>query len=299
MGRRRQKKQLQRAQKRATAAVRAESRQARALTLVFASTELELSQELQRALIGDTLAHTKGRARAQRKAMDLVARLRTDYRERLVGVIESAYGEGAKLAGKRPRSQITRYAVASLAEAASARLDSALSAVGRQVDDVYRQAGLEAAARQLGRELPQPAATKLLEDRLRDQGLQAFTDKAGRRWTLQAYSAMVIRTTLAEAVAQGTADAILAAGRDTVRFSDHNCNHHPGDPAHPCVTHEGGTYSLTGATPDVPLLDVLPPFHPNCTHVMVPAPGGATGVTLSERLAVPLSAAKLAREATA
>lgn len=259
-------------QEKAERSVKAQGQNARALILLFAAMELELTNLATEALTSGRLAEMRSRNRLRAQAGKLINRLATDYRKRLREVIEAAYGDGARLAGARPRSQITRAAISALVDESVTRLDTSLSTVGRQVDDIFRRVGIQQAARQITQELPERAAAGLVERDLRRRGLTGFVDSAGRQWKLSTYAQLVIRTTTAEAVAQGTSDAVIAAGRDLVRISDHTCDHHPSDPEHPCRELEGKTFSLTGVTPDFPRLPLLPPFHPNCRHVMAPAP---------------------------
>lgn len=244
--------------------------------LAFAALELRLSGIAQQALTGNHVDTIRGRRQLQRQAQALITRLRADFRSRARAIIESAYGEGAKLAGARPPGAVKRAALDTLTRSAIVKLDGALNTVGRQYDDVFRRVGLEQAARQVGRELPREAAADLMRQELRRRGLTGFVDRRGRRWTLSNYSRMVIATTTAEASNRGVADAIIAVGRDLVRISlpegHPGCKHHPADPLNPCRALEGKVLSLTGRTPGYPRLVRIPPFHPFCAHGLAPAP---------------------------
>ena len=245
------------------------------LILAFAALELQLSEVAQQGLAGEQLDTVLGRRRVQRQSRLLIDTFRRDYRERLSDLLESAYGSGARLAGARPRGAIQRAAMAQLVGGTSQRLDFALDTVGRQVDDIFRKAGLEHAARQLSRELPEEAAVGLMRRDLEERGVTGFVDRRGARWTLSNYARMALTTTTSEAANRGVADAVKATGRDLVRVSDHHCKHHPSDPTNPCRVFEGKMLSLTGRTPGVPVLLTLPPWHPFCEHNLAPAPEGA------------------------
>ena len=155
-------------------------------------------------------------------------------------------------------------------------LQSAL--IGRVEPDVYRRVGLEQVALQqaTGR-----GTYKMLPgfvEALRREGVTAFIDKAGRRWSLHTYCSMVSRTTSrqAEVLAVLTADE----GHDLYRISSH------GTTCALCAPYEGRVYSKSGTDPDFPPLaaafgkiDPAGPdslantwlnIHPNCLHVLIP-----------------------------
>ncbi len=125
-----------------------------------------------------------------------------------------------------------------------ATLQSAL--IGRVEPDVYRRVGLEQVALQqaTGR-----GTYKMLPgfvEALRREGVTAFIDKAGRRWSLHTYCSMVSRTTSrqAEVLAVLTADE----GHDLYRISSH------GTTCALCAPYEGRVYSKSGTDPDFPPL---------------------------------------------
>lgn len=164
-----------------------------------------------------------------------------------------------------------------------AGLQSAL--IGRVEPDVYRRVGLEQVA--LGQAAGRGAYRILpgFVEALRREGVTAFVDKAGRRWSLHTYCSMVSRTTSrqAEVLAVLTADP----GQDLYQISSHST-------ACPlCAPYEGRVYSKSGTDPDFPPLsaafgkvDANGPdtltntylnIHPNCRHVLLPwTPAGRT-----------------------
>ena len=159
---------------------------------------------------------------------------------------------------------------------AMATVQSAL--IGRTTPDVYRRVGMEQVALQqaTGR-----GTYKILPEfvrELRREGITAFVDKAGRRWSLHTYCSMVSRTTSrqAEVLAVLTADP----EQDLYRISSH------GTTCAICAPFEGRVYSKSGANPDYPPLaaafgkqdpegpDTLANtwlnLHPNCLHSLIP-----------------------------
>jgi hypothetical protein len=259
-----------RARREAAAPAVTEPQSGQELMLAFAALELRLSGIVQQALVAD-LESPQARRRFQAEAHRLIDHLRVDLRQRAREVLEAAYGDGAKLAGARPPGAIKRAALDSITESASLRLHSALDTIGRQFDDAFRRVGLQQAARQLEKELPEHAAADVMRRELMKRGMTGFVDRAGRNWRLSNYSRMVIRTTTSEAGNRGVADAALAVGRDLVEIPNRHCHHHPDDPTNPCRALEGKVVSLSGRTPGYPVLFKLPPFHPYCEHGIKPA----------------------------
>lgn len=157
-----------------------------------------------------------------------------------------------------------------------ATVQSAL--IGRIEPDVYRRVGLEqvalrqATGQGVYKQLPQ------FVEVLRREGVTAFVDKAGRRWSLHTYCSMVSRTTSrqAEVLSVLTADP----EQDLYRISSH------GTTCALCAPYEGRVYSKSGTSPDYPPLsdafgkqDPNGPntlsntwlnIHPQCRHSLSP-----------------------------
>lgn len=116
---------------------------------------------------------------------------------------------------------------------------------------------------------------------IEDKGITALVDKAGKNWTFENYSKMLVRTKAVEARNQGLINRMLTSGYDLVQVSNHRTSHKE------CAAWEGKILTMTGATP---VGTVLPGgytvaatynqaaqaglFHPNCEHavnVLVPS----------------------------
>lgn len=164
-----------------------------------------------------------------------------------------------------------------------ATLQSAL--IGRVEPDVYRRVGLEQVAAQQAVGRGVNASVPAFVQALRREGVKAFTDKAGRDWSLHTYCSMAARTTSrqAEVLAVLTADP----EHDLYKISSH------GTTCKVCAPFEGRVYSRSGTNPDFPPLAVafgkVDPkgtddlantylnIHPNCLHVLLPwTPAGRT-----------------------
>lgn len=141
--------------------------------------------------------------------------------------------------------------------------------LGRRIDDPYRRLALEtvaggAVSLDTRRQVSSRLARRLVDEGVTD-ALTGFVDRAGRRWSLPSYAAMVARTTTREAMTAATTNRLREHGVDLVTITRHP---HAADE---CTPYDGRTFSLDGATAGYPILDRLPPFHPNCAHVVGPA----------------------------
>lgn len=220
-------------------------------------------------------------AQTDRDARDLVEQAFAQSAERVVGEIAALNIAAPEIPGAF--ASVSREAVIALQDSIVGRLDTARRTVGRTVDDVYAQAGRRAALRAvLGAEgSPQTAARQLATDLQRDpkvrrlirNGGAGFIDKAGKRWALDTYSQMAVRTVTREAVVQGALARMASHGISLARVSLH------GDACDICIPWQGKLVSLDGATSSyqgeaVTTLGALPnggpPFHPNCRHSLSP-----------------------------
>ena len=149
--------------------------------------------------------------------------------------------------------------------------------IGRTQPDIFRRVGLEqtAAVQATGRGVFR--AVPDFVEALRREGVTAFIDKAGRRWSLHTYASMVLRTTSrqAEVLSVLTQDEEW----DLYKISKH------GTTCRLCAPFEGRVYSKSGKDPDFPPLaaafgkmDPSGPedlsnswlnIHPNCLHQLI------------------------------
>lgn len=141
--------------------------------------------------------------------------------------------------------------------------------VGRRVDDAWRKVGLDVVGEGLvtletRRQLTAELAARLVRDGVTD-ALTGYVDRAGRRWALDTYAEVVIRTTTREATSRATVERLTERGLDLVTVTSHP--HVPDE----CSPYDGQTFSLSGKSTAFPRLDKLPPFHPRCRHVLSPS----------------------------
>lgn len=143
-------------------------------------------------------------------------------------------------------------------------------------NDPYRKLALEQILRQEAAGKPWIKSSQDLVKELETNGITGFTDKAGRKWSMQAYGNMAVRTTArqAEVAALLTSDEY-----DLWQITK------VGTTCPVCAPLEGRVYSKSGTNPDYPPLTVafgkVDPYgsndlsntylniHPNCLHSLV------------------------------
>lgn len=149
--------------------------------------------------------------------------------------------------------------------------------IGRTEPDIFRRVGLEqtAAVQATGRGVFR--AVPDFVKALRQEGVTAFVDKAGRKWSLHTYASMVLRT----ASRQAEVLSVLTQDQewDLYKISKH------GTTCRLCAPFEGRVYSKSGTSHDFPPLaaafgkmdpggpDTLENswlnIHPNCLHQLI------------------------------
>lgn len=147
--------------------------------------------------------------------------------------------------------------------------------IGRAENDIFRWRGLQAVAEaRAGTGRP----ADMFINMIKRDGITAFVDKVGRRWSLDAYCNMAARTTNIQALNVGTIYA--DEEQDLYQMSRH------GTTCKICARYEGRVFSRSGMNPNYPSLascygkidpngpEVLENsylnIHPNCLHRLVP-----------------------------
>lgn len=176
---------------------------------------------------------------------------------------------GVEISKNKNFAVINKEAIIALTDEVAQAFAQSISAISRnarqvlsdalkqQLNFIIAQGKLEGQARK--------TISNAVAQQLKDQGLSALQDKAGRNWTFENYSRMLVRTKAVEARNQGLANRALTSGYDLVQVSNHRTDH----PA--CAAWEGRILSLTGNTPGYPTLQQAIEsglFHPNCEHAI-------------------------------
>ena len=143
--------------------------------------------------------------------------------------------------------KLTQNLLGEISEATATVMTTLQNAlIGRTQPDIFRRVGLETVAMQEATGRGAYRALPEFVETLRREGITAFVDKAGRRWSLHTYGAMVCRTTSrqAEVLSVLTADP----EQDLYQISSH------GSTCAICAPLEGRVYSKSGTDPDFPPL---------------------------------------------
>ena len=200
----------------------------------------------------------------------------------------AGYANASALTGEQWSivDSLTQQLMGEITDAAMTSMATVQSAIlGRIEPDIYRRIGLEqvAAMQAVGKGVN--AAVPDFVEALRREGVTAFVDKAGRKWSLHTYCSMVSRTTSRQAEIA----AVLSAdpSHDLYKISSH------GTTCKICAPFEGRVYSRSGTNPDFPPLsaafgkiDPAGPdnlantwlnIHPACQHILIAwTPAGRT-----------------------
>lgn len=148
--------------------------------------------------------------------------------------------------------------------------------IARMEADPFREIALKQVLRQEAAGTPWVNSSQAMIQEMQNKGITAFVDKAGRKWTLQNYGNMAVRTTAhqAEVAALLTAD-------------DHDLWQivKIGSTCKVCAALEGRVYSKSGMNSDYPplslafgkvdsdgsddLTNTYLNIHPNCLHSLV------------------------------
>lgn len=194
--------------------------------------------------------------------------------------IPKYYNDGANIALQDMRrlgvdlsrssgAAINREAIKALTDETALAFADGITGVSRSarrfIDDVLKQQlnFIIAEGRLTGQ--TRKTISESVKQRLATQGLPALRDRAGKKWTLDTYSEMLVRTKAVEARNQGLTNKMLQYGYDLVQVTNHGTDH----PA--CAKYEGKILSLTGQTPGYPTLADAQAgglFHPNCEHAI-------------------------------
>lgn len=172
-------------------------------------------------------------------------------------------GVEVRKAGSAP----SKAAIAALTDETALAFADGIVGIGRNSrrlinDAIKRQLNFIIAEGRLKGDAARTIA-KLIEQQLKREGLGVLVDRAGKKWTFETYSKMLVRTKASEATRVGLANRMLENGYDLVQISRHGSDHYE------CAKWEGRVLSITGKTPGYPTLDQAQSeglFHPNCQH---------------------------------
>lgn len=137
----------------------------------------------------------------------------------------------------------------------------------RNAADIYRVAVSEVVSTTVTGGATDREAAQQAADRLRKQGIRLFTDSRGRRWRIESYARMAVRTATARAHLAGAVDRWTTGGVTLVQVTT------AARPCRTCSPWEGRTLAISGQTQGYKTLEEAQAaglFHPNCRHGLRP-----------------------------
>ena len=148
--------------------------------------------------------------------------------------------------------------------------------IARLEADPFRETALKQVLRQEAAGAPWINSSQAMVQEMQNKGITAFVDKAGRKWSLQSYGNMAVRTTAHQAE---VAALLTADDYDLWQIAK------VGSTCKVCAALEGRVYSKSGTNPDYPPLSLafgkVDPdgsddltntylnIHPNCLHSFI------------------------------
>lgn len=131
-------------------------------------------------------------------------------------------------------------AVIALASETTRTLGAVHQGILRNAEDIYRRVVADATGFTVtGAMTPQQAISRAYT-RMAREGLGFYRDSAGRKWGLDTYSEMAVRTSTNRALRAGHTNSMVEHGVDLVVISSH------ANPAPMCAPYERKVLSLTG-----------------------------------------------------
>ncbi len=106
---------------------------------------------------------------------------------------------------------------------------------------------------------------KKIAEALRKEGITAFVDKGGSKWSLERYGEMLSRTKLTQAHVSGSVNRMIGGGYDLIQISDHSGE------CPLCRPWENKVLSISGVNKEYSSLSEAKSaglFHPNCKHAI-------------------------------
>lgn len=164
--------------------------------------------------------------------------------------------------------QIDRKAIEALMSDTSLRFGEAMSGIRRDAQRIFVSASQQEIKQQIASGIIEGQTRKQIageiKDTIRAKGLAALEDKGGKRWTLDRYADMLVRTKMTEARNTGLSNKMLQNDQDLVEVSSHGA-------VDVCGEWEGEILSLSGATDGFKTVadaEEAGLFHPNCRHAI-------------------------------
>jgi hypothetical protein len=144
-----------------------------------------------------------------------------------------------------------------------------------QLKEIIRDTSKEIFSRQLVTGESRKTILKQLKQELKAKGITSFVDAGNKRWTIDNYSEMLLRTKPRILINEGTVDRLKvyqekypdSSDFDLIQLSSHGAKDW-------CRLYEGKVFSISGNHPNYPPVSSLPngyaTLHPRCRHIFQP-----------------------------
>lgn len=250
------------------------------LTKVFKVAQAQIADEL----IGATDFGYKNRKAILKQIDEILAELGTEVGEKVIPeAIEEMYQTGAEEAASQLKevtdgaapvktgfNRVHKQAVAALVDDTAKAFAESMTGVSRNARLLLNKAVKEEMTQRLATGKISGEALKRIKNEIvgimQEQGIASLVDKGGKKWTLDRYAEMLIRTKSVEARNRGLANRVAEFKYDLVQVSDHGASSCP-----LCQPWQGKILSLRGETKGYPTLaeaERAGLFHPNCRHAI-------------------------------
>lgn len=253
---------------------------AAAVAEVYFAAEIKLFKALKTRLKGsesyEDFRQKYNQIRLLRKDINKIILKLDQYSETEVSrILKKAYFNGANMADidilenaktleiTAAFNRVDEGKIEALAKAIIGQLQEGHPQILRYADDVFRKVISEGVRDMAAGSITRQRAVQEALNRFADQGVAAFIDKSGRRWSLSAYSEMAVRSGLVQANLSGTMDRMSELNQDLVIVSEHP------EECELCRPFENKVLSLSGRSNKFLSLQQAREkglFHPNCSH---------------------------------
>ena len=139
---------------------------------------------------------------------------------------------------------INDSAVYALAAEQVGRFSQIHRGILRRTDDIWRAINAEVTGMTVTGTMTVKEAAQRSFTRMTREGLGFFVDRSGRKWGLDTYAEMAVRTSTHQALRMGHTETMQQYGVDLVVISSH------ANPAEVCAPYENKILSLTGKFPN-------------------------------------------------
>ena len=150
--------------------------------------------------------------------------------------------------------------------------ENTIQNIGRNVSDYFREAQLENSKILSTGSLTRKQTSTNMINMLQEKNIFEFVDKAGRKWNMQNYVDMAIRTTADAGINRATINQNIEYNNDLIMMTWHSTS------CPLCAVYQGRIYSISGESKIYPALSKINGgsfitfgvVHPNCRHTITP-----------------------------